>query len=183
MTPELAGQVCDRLDQSLRGSEINLTAVADTLVVVLRDEAWRCRRIRTGEIVECQSFLELLTAPPLRGFGEDPKKVEALLKDDVEALRLFRAATTRPKHKHHDDGDNITIKPRRGTDRSYTLTRLRKADPILYQRVVDGELSAHAAAIEAGLRKRRTPLEQLEHWWAKTGPDDRATFLRSVGCP
>ena len=85
-----------RTDQSLRGSELNLSGGANTVVLVVREEAWRARVIRTGEIVEGRSFLELLTAPPLKGFGEDPKRVEALLRDDAEALTMFRAAITPP---------------------------------------------------------------------------------------
>jgi len=68
--------------------------VANSIMIVIRDESWRERRIRTGEIVQCRSFLELLTAPPLKGFGEDPKRVEALLKDEPDALRMYREATT-----------------------------------------------------------------------------------------
>lgn len=76
---------------------MNLNDLAHMIVVVLRDEVWKCRRIRTDEIVECASFLELLTAPLLRGFGEAPARVEALLRDRPEALRLFRTATTAPE--------------------------------------------------------------------------------------
>jgi len=83
-----------------------------------------------GEIVQCASFLEQLTAAPLRGFGEDPAHVEALPRDDPEALRLFRKATTAPPHKHLDS-DNVTIKPRRGNSRAYRLTRLQRRAPDL----------------------------------------------------
>jgi hypothetical protein len=41
----------------------------------------------------------------------------------AEALRLFREATTAPKHLH-GDGDIRTITPERGTTRAYTLDRL-----------------------------------------------------------
>ena len=182
MTPERAGQLCDELDSGLRGSEHNLTTVANTIVVVLRDEAWRERRIRTGEIVRCESFLELLTAPPLHGFGEDPQKVEALLKDDAEALRLFRTAVTaaRGQPSKERKHSNRIIKPRQGTTRAYTLTRLQKQAPAFYQRVIAGELSANAAAIAAGLRRPKTTLEQLHHWWKKATPDERASFLQAV---
>ena len=183
MTPQRAGTICDDLDKSLRGSEFNLSAVANTIVVVIREEAWRKRVIRTGELVECGSFLELLTAPPLKGFGEDPKRVEALLKDDVEALRMFRAATTGPKHKHKTsdpDGSNVTIKVERGTSRAYTLDRLHRESPALYGEVVAGTLSANQAAIRAGFRKTKTPLEQLRHWWQKASVRERKAFVADM---
>jgi hypothetical protein len=183
MTPERAGQVCDELDRGLRGSEVNLTAVANTIVVVLRDEAWRERRIRTGEIVRCESFLELLTAPPLRGYGEDPKRVEALLKDDTEALRMFRVAITPKKGKRAKaevNTSNRSIKPQHGTTRAYTLTRLEKEAPAFYQRVVAGELSAHAAAKAAGIVHDKTTFQQLQHWWQKATADEHQAFLEWV---
>ena len=181
MTPEIAGQYCDDLDKRLRGSEVNLTGLADMIVVVLRDEAWRRRRIRTGEIVECASFLEFLTAPPLKGCGEDVTKVEKLLKDDAEALRMFREATTRPRGGRRVNGDIRTIEPERGTTRAYTLDRLHRTDPALYQRVVKGELSANAAAIQAGLRKHKTALDQLHHWWTKATATERRAFRQEIG--
>lgn len=150
MTPARAGELVDRLDKVIRGSEMNLGETANLMVTVIREEAWRSRRIRTGEVVTCSSFLELLTAPPLKGFGEDPGRVEALLKDDAEALRMFRQATTVPKGSHHD---NIIIS-KQGTARSYTLDRLHRQAPALYQQVVAGALSANAAAQQAGFRHK-----------------------------
>ncbi len=53
-------------------------------------------------------------------------------------------------------GDNITLAPttERGTEATYTL-RLRKDAPGLHRGVLAGELSPHAAMIEAGFRERR----------------------------
>ncbi len=48
-----------------------------------------------------------------------------------------------------------------GTSREYTLRRLRRDRPELAEMVIGGKLSANAAAIEAGFRKRATPLDQL----------------------
>jgi hypothetical protein len=58
----------------------------------------------------------------------------------------------------HGSGDNNVISSFtsdiQGNSASYTLARLKRDNPALAQRVVVGELSAHAAAIEAGFRKR-----------------------------
>src|SRR4051812_15742866 len=128
MTPHLAGEMCDRLDKALRGSETNLSLLSNMIVVVIRDELWKARTIRTGELVRCESFLELLTAEPLRGFGEDPVKVAALLKDDAEALKMYRRAINRPV-----GSNNITTHPEhtptRGTGLAYTLDRLSRDAP------------------------------------------------------
>jgi hypothetical protein len=55
---------------------------------------------------------------------------------DSNTLRLFREATTAPCHvKRGDDNDNIILKPEQGTSRAYTLDRLSRERPDLYQRV------------------------------------------------
>lgn len=51
-------------------------------------------------------------------------------------------------------GDNITLKQSRGTNPTYALKRLKRDRPDLAARVVAGELTPNAAAIEAGFRKR-----------------------------
>ncbi|HEY1458715.1 MAG TPA: hypothetical protein VGH59_01510 [Casimicrobiaceae bacterium] len=184
MTPELAGEICDRLDETLLGSERNLGGLASNIVVVIREKAWQRRRIRTGEIVELGSFLELLTTPPLRGYGEDPKRVEALLRDDTEALTMFKKAITAPhggnRTSKKSKSDNVTLAPRRGNSRGYTLTRLHRKAPKLYADVVAGKLTAHRAAIRAGLRPVKTPLDQLRHWWRKASQQERDAFLADL---
>lgn len=126
---------------------------------VLETEAWR-KRIQDGEVFEHARFVDFITTKPLAGCGWPTDKVEALIKDDPQTLALWREAVTPAKHAHHDS-DNITITPGRGTARSYTLSRLKREKPKLFQRVVSGELSANAAAIEAGFRRKLTPFEQV----------------------
>ena len=48
--------------------------------------------------------------------------------------------------------NNITANSR-GTDPTYTLKRLKRDHPELANAVINGELSANAAAIQAGFRK------------------------------
>jgi hypothetical protein len=48
-----------------------------------------------------------------------------------------------------------------------------------------GELSAHAAMIEAGFRKptrsrKQSALDHLHHWWDRATADERKTFLAAV---
>ena len=65
-----------------------------------------------------------------------------------------------------------------GTSKAYTVSRLKRDRPDLFEKVVAGELSANKAAIEAGFRRRsRTPSESLDYWWAKATPDEQAGFL------
>ena len=53
----------------------------------------------------------------------------------------------------HEQGSNVTLP--RGNRANYTLARLKRDAPKLAERVIAGELSAHAAAIEAGFRQRK----------------------------
>jgi hypothetical protein len=53
---------------------------------------------------------------------------------------------------------------------TYTLARLRRDRPDLAAQVEAGELSAHAAAIEAGFRRKPTPPDELRRAWAKASP-------------
>jgi hypothetical protein len=48
----------------------------------------------------------------------------------------------------------------------------------LFERVVAGELSANAAAIEAGFRKVKTPLEQVMALIPKLTEEDRLEIHR-----
>src|SRR5438445_743948 len=98
MTPQLAGEMCDRLDRALRGSETNLSALSNMIVVVIRDELWKERAIRTGEVVRCESFLEMLTAEPLRGFGPaTAKTLPTGHKADSTSVSVKTRRSERPK--------------------------------------------------------------------------------------
>ncbi|MGA7329685.1 MAG: hypothetical protein WBX25_35695 [Rhodomicrobium sp.] len=82
-------------------------------------------------------------------------------------------ATTGEKHLHHSDGSNGTIKPLRGNTRAYTLDRLFRESPGLYEAVCRGEMSANKAAIEAGFRKAPKPFEQIKKLLLALTPEER----------
>ncbi len=48
----------------------------------------------------------------------------------------------------------------KGNSKAYTLSRLKRDAPELFKAVCDGEMSANAAAIKAGIRKVDTPDEK-----------------------
>jgi hypothetical protein len=76
-------------------------------------------------------------------------------RDDVQALIRGEIGAA-PKHVGRGHrSDNIT--PNRGTSAAYTLKRLKRDFPDLAMKVVKGELSANAAAIQAGFRKKPKP--------------------------
>lgn len=160
----------------LKGSLDNFPAL---LKRVIEERAWE-RRLHNGRLIELASLRELVTLKPLEGWGQNPSKIEAVIKDSAEVLAMWREEMTNEPHKHLSDGDNITIKPERGTGKSYTVSRLKRESPELFERVVAGELSANAAAIKAGWRKVKSPLEHLSHWWSKASQEERVAFIAEV---
>ena len=52
-----------------------------------------------------------------------------------------------------------------GNSKAYTVSRLKRDRPDLFEKVVAGELSANKAAIEAGFRRKPTTIEQIKTLW------------------
>ena len=63
----------------------------------------------------------------------------------------------------------------------YRQRRLKADHPDLWAQVEAGEKSTHAAAIEAGIVKVPTVLEQLRKLWDKASDADRRTFMEGIG--
>lgn len=68
---------------------------------------------------------------------------------------IDRALQNKPyiQVNHGIDDDNVNGRPD-GNTRSYALRRLRNEAPELHARVLNGDLSSHAAMLEAGFRKK-----------------------------
>lgn len=136
-----------------------LRVVPALLKRTIQDDCWRDRIIiKTGERVQFGSFADFVTTKPLKGLGATVAQLEALIKDDAEALTLFRRAITptagKPSRKGEVINANIINKPTQGTTRAYTLDRLQREAPLLYRDVIARKLSANAAAVKAGFRQK-----------------------------
>jgi hypothetical protein len=59
----------------------------------------------------------------------------------------------------------------------YIKARLRRDDPALAARVERGELTANAAAVAKGWRKKRDPGRQLDKAWDAATPEQRAACV------
>ena len=127
------GTLVESLWHCVNDSCGNLANVPGAVRAVLLTGAWK-ERVYRGKTYAHGTFLDFITAKPLAGCGWPPAKVEALIKDDPEVLAMWREATTGEKHKHkaNGDADNISITPRHGTSRAYTLSRLKHKNPTLY---------------------------------------------------
>ena len=171
-------QLCKSASDSIRHGTGALSSFPGLLKKIIKTEAWKSRQLRTGEVVELKNLAELITAKPLRGWNEDPKKVEAVIKDEPEVLTLYREAMKGKPGRKPDGNTGCESQPiaKGSGNKAYTLSRLEKQAPELFKAVCEGEMSANAAAIKAGFRKVKTPVEQLLHWWDKASEAERAEF-------
>lgn len=161
MTPEGNGDLCKKAMQCFRDVDGSLSSFPGLIKKIIREKAWE-RREHNGRIYELPSLLDLVTRKPLEGWGEDPAAIEALLKEDSEALDLWEQATGRKRggdngNQYRNKSGNADIvsigKPQHGNSKKGSIARLRRERPDLLKRVHNGELSSHAAMIAAGLRK------------------------------
>jgi hypothetical protein len=140
------------------------------LRTVIKENAWREREV-DGKVIRHDRFIDFVRTPPRAGCGWEPEKVEALLKGQgaEEALLLWRRAVTPEVGVNQNTlpADHNDVMTRQGNSKSYTLDRLEREAPALFGRVCAGELSANAAAIEAGFRKKLTKYEQIVAWLPK----------------
>jgi hypothetical protein len=154
---------------------------------VIDSGAWQKRLV--GKLpVEHKTFRDFIRTAPAKGMGwstpEDIKQVEALLRYAPDVLVKWREAITgepggdRQSEDAKSTNNNIINAPaRQGTSLSYTLDRLKRERSDLFNRVVAGELSANAAAIEAGFRKKPVPIRQLMDIACKLSPTERLAAL------
>jgi hypothetical protein len=161
---EEKGSLVEALWHSVDGAVGDLANVPGLVHRVIETGAWR-ERVYRGKTWRNDSFLEFITSKPLKGCGWPPDRVEALIKDDPVILAEWTQATTGQHGGDRKSGKNkfdvINLDPKTGTSRAYLLGRLKRERPDLFYRVTRKELSTHAAAIEAGFRKKPSLLEQV----------------------
>lgn len=147
--------LCSLTIQSFNRVGSGLRTFPGLLKKVIQQRAWE-RRIVNGRVVELPSLRHLITAKPVEGWGEDPAQVEAVIRDDAEALAAFREAM-KCVNQHDSPGNNITGQHiPTGTSRAYSLSRVqRECDPVTVDAVMAGEMSPNAALVKAGLRENR----------------------------
>lgn len=113
-------------------------------------------------------------------------KITSLLErgDVAAAQELFdRAETNKKRQKPGRKPKGEILSNRKklqggGTGVEYTLRRLARDHEDIFTKVKSGELSANAAAIAAGIRKKPTPAEIVVKTFAKV--EDRLETLRKI---
>ena len=174
---------CQSAIESMYMASGGLDSFPGSLKRIIEERAWERREWVTtdgrpkGRTIELKSLRELITEKPIKGWGEDPKKIEALIKDDPECLALYREAMKEQGKRT----DLLTSESERskvsGTEnKAYTCERLKREAPELFEEVKAGRMSANAAAIQAGIRKKATPEDVCLKAFAKV--EDRVALVR-----
>ena len=136
--------------------EASLTDVLPGIIAkILRDGLWKHRTTKDGRaFTSFREFCEYklwwgLECPydRMRAYCDHNEEARRLLAEDLEPVAAHGG-----KREARQDG-NTNLPKGEGTTATYTLRRLKRDRPDLATRVVAGELSAHAAAIEAGFRR------------------------------
>ena len=158
------GQLCQSTIESFYSATGGLRQFPGLLKKIIRNRAWE-RRMSRGKVIELASLRELITEKPLRGWGEDIKKVEAVIRDDPEALVMFREAMKTERGGDHtsEEGkanhNNVMVcsDAIQGNSRAYSIARVqRSCDEETVAEVMAGRMSANAALVKAGIRKKPT---------------------------
>lgn len=156
---DVAGHLCQMTIDSLSRGTGSLRNFPGLLRRVIETRAWECRRTH-GKVIKLRSLRELITKEPLEGWGEDPSKVEAVIRDDPEALAMYREAMLgkagRPSEESRNNITPLLAEAATGTSRAYSLARVqRECDAPTVAAVMSGKVSPHAALVKAGLREVR----------------------------
>lgn len=148
-----------------------LKDVPGLLKRTIDEELWRERIIiRTGEMVAFHRFIDFVTAQPLEGLGADVATLRRLCADDMPVLNAIDRAIQAQHGGDRSKSYSVRLAPVEevegkdgaahdaGNRADYALRRLRKDRSDLHTRVLAGELSPHAAMVEAGYRRRTITL-------------------------
>ena len=149
------GQLCQSTIESLYEATGGLRQFPSLLKKLIAERAWE-RRVCRGKVIELKSLRELITAKPVQGWGEDPSKVEAVIRDDPEALAAFRDAMKAVNQHDLPDDNVIGHRAEQGNSRAYSISRVqRECDSETVAAVMAGEVSPNAALVRAGVRENR----------------------------
>ena len=146
------GSLIDSLGSMLSNGGSSLRIVPDLLRRVLLEDAWREFETKLGVISRPMSFAEFVVTPPLRGLGASVALVRRIVADDIEVTDLLDQALRQPVG--HPLTRDIVTDRADGNNRAGALRRLRDQQPELHTAVLAGELSPHAAMVQAGYRPR-----------------------------
>jgi len=159
-------QFVEQLRTAIQSGFLNVDNARELLRVVLRQQMWKHRIVlMTEQPRDYVDFLRFVTDAPYDGLGTTIATLETLAHGDRELEDLLDQAAQRPRgnttgnNQYTEDGGNIDIINISsgipdGTSRAQALRKLRSDAPELHRQVIAGDLSPHAAMVEAGFRRK-----------------------------
>jgi len=163
-------EVINELQRAMVGGDEHLMALIPAMVKrVIHQGIWRQCSDKEGN--PFKTFDAFVEYPLYWGLERSVDRLLNLCCESEETQKLIKAEIG-PVATHREigngRGNNITSTTvRRGTGSLYTLKRLKRDAPELAARVAAGELSANAAAIEAGFRRKPIRLAVCPHCGGK----------------
>ncbi|GAA3222221.1 hypothetical protein [Actinocorallia longicatena] len=184
--PAVCGALVSELSVAMTAAGEGLVHAPRLLRRVLEETAWR-EFVIDGSRVAHRDFLSFVIASPPRGLGATVGTVRRLTGGDPVIVDLLEQALQQSTASAVDN-INEPIRPT-GTSQAAALRRLRKDAPTLHDRVLTGEMSAHAAMVEAGFRARTVtvPLSRPETaarvLRSNLTPDELAQLITLLAAP
>lgn len=137
------------------GKQSLTTALPAIIAKILRDELWKERSTKEGE--PFRTFQEFCEYKLWWGLECSFERMLLYCEKDAECRALLWDSQPKlPGNGELGRGRNSSdnIRANFGTSQSYTYRRLRRDAPELAEQVRSGAMTANAAAIAAGFRKR-----------------------------
>lgn len=189
--PVRNGNVIHSLTQSFSHGIANINNVPSLVLRVIREDMWQDFVVQsTKDRVHYDYFEEFVAAPIPRGLETTMETLRNLCSKDDEVLTELTNVTKRPDgnptgaNQYTEDGggtvDNIhgsskELRPT-GTSKEAGLRRLSKDRPDLHEKVINGDMSVHAACVSAGFRKGFCPVKTAQKAVQKMTPEQLQEF-------
>ena len=179
----------DALGSALRSGEHGFSTVPGLLKRVLVEQSWREFVTQRGERVQHERFADFVVAKPLRGIGASMNLIDRIVgTSDPELLRMLHEAKKgRPGRPRKDRKKALdSSKVSRDMD-AEDADRLAHVAPREYEAVRRGERTINAAAVAAGIRKRRisvqidSPASTARTLRRHMAPEQVAELVRLLG--
>lgn len=150
---------------------------------VIEERQWQNHTDKHGE--PFKSFEAFATHPYWQGLESSIDDLRAYCRKHEKVARLIDAEVDKQPTKAEAGakggrGKKAVCNTKSFAGATYILKRLKRDRPDLFARVIAGELSANAAAIEAGWRKSPSALDQLRKAWKRATEKERKAFLEEV---
>ena len=153
---QYAGDIVASLARAVFQGSHNLESIPGLLKRIIDEDLWR-EYPSGGEMVVFNNFGVFLQ----KGIRVEVRTLQNLCRDDPQALDLLDKMITNPNHRPVKEFSHNNVMTNgaeavavQGNAETYPLRRLRRSRPDLHQRVLDRELSPHAAMVEAGFRPK-----------------------------